>query len=164
MPSLPTTSQTDWAGIQCRRDSDRPQPHGSTVTLLSGDDEWQLRPFENESPKLLVFLPLVTWNEKWEPEGRLAERWEHSPDYREWTYHLRTDIRWHDGVPVTAHDIQFTIVLLTHPDVGVYAAGTISSTVLDDATITVRYAGSMDSPDPWTVYYPKHLLEDLDPN
>ncbi|MCH7921110.1 MAG: hypothetical protein IIC50_24465, partial [Planctomycetes bacterium] len=41
--------------------------------------------------------------------GRLARRWEHSPDYREWTYHLRTDVRWHDGVSVTAYDIAFTI-------------------------------------------------------
>ena len=41
--------------------------------------------------------------------GHLATSWEPSPDYREWTYHFRTDVRWHDGVPVTAHDIAFTI-------------------------------------------------------
>ena len=41
----------------------------------------------------LFFLPLATWDENGELEGRLATSWEHSDDYREWTYHLRTDVR-----------------------------------------------------------------------
>jgi peptide/nickel transport system substrate-binding protein len=67
-------------------------------------------------------------------------------------------------VPVTAHDVKFTLELLTHPDVAYYRAGDMSITVLDDTTVTVNYA-SVDFilPDWWTVYYPKHLLKDLDP-
>ncbi|MGQ0732276.1 MAG: ABC transporter substrate-binding protein [Acidobacteriota bacterium] len=45
-------------------------------------------------------------------EGQLAESWEHSADYRDWTYHLRPGVRWHDGVPVTAGDVKFTLDLL----------------------------------------------------
>jgi peptide/nickel transport system substrate-binding protein len=151
------------ASLQCGR-GDRRHADGFTITVLSVGDEWQLRPFGNEASKFLVFLPLVTRNENWEPEGRLAKSWEHSPDYRTWTYHLRTDVRWHDGVPVTAHDVKFTIELLTHPDVLYYAPGDMTITVLDDSTVTVHYPGSRDFilPDWWTVYYPKHLLKDLD--
>jgi len=49
--------------------------------------------------------------------GRLAERWEHSPDYQDWTYYARPGVRWYDGVPVTAHDVKFSLDLLTHPDI-----------------------------------------------
>ncbi len=66
-------------------------------------------------------------NETGEWEGRLAERWEHSPDYREWTYYLRPGVRWHDGVPVTAHDVKFSLELLTHPDILEISPGDIES-------------------------------------
>jgi peptide/nickel transport system substrate-binding protein len=68
-------------------------------------------------------------------------------------------------VPVTAHDVKFTIDLLSHPDVMYSPPGGKSVTVLDDSTVTVHYAnpGSFRIPDWWKVYYPKHLLKDLDP-
>ena len=39
----------------------------------------------------------------------LAERWSVDADGRVWTFDLRTDARWHDGEPVTADDVVFTI-------------------------------------------------------
>lgn len=33
-----------------------------------------------------------------------AERWEQSPDGRAWTFHLRADLRWSNGEPLTADD------------------------------------------------------------
>src|SRR6516165_7569512 len=38
------------------------------------------------------------------------------PDVQTWSVRLREGIRWHDGVPVTAHDVKFTLDLLQHPD------------------------------------------------
>jgi peptide/nickel transport system substrate-binding protein len=113
--------------------------------------------------KFLLFLPLLTEDESGSPLGALASRWEHSSDYTEWIYHLRTDVHWHDGVPVTANDVKFTLDLLTHPDVVHYLPGTVSATVLDDSTVSVRYENYIVTYDTWTVYYPKHLLEGLDP-
>jgi peptide/nickel transport system substrate-binding protein len=60
----------------------------------------------------LVFLPLLTVNAQGELEPQLAQSWEHSADYRDWTYHLRPGVRWHDGVPVPAADVKFTPELL----------------------------------------------------
>jgi ABC-type transport system substrate-binding protein len=58
--------------------------------------------------KYLLFLPLGhTMGLEMTP--RLAESWERSHDYRTWTIHLRDDVRWHDGVPVTAHDVAFSL-------------------------------------------------------
>ena len=97
------------AAAGCARREDRAYSRGSTVTVATEKD-----PMNPDShAQFLVFLPLVSYSEKGELEGRLARTWEHSPDYREWTYHLRKDVRWHDGVPVTAHDVKFTLELLS---------------------------------------------------
>ena len=147
--------------LACARDEDPAYSRGSAMIVAYCCGPQALNPSMGLTSKFLVFLPLVAYDENGELEGRLARSWEHSEDYREWTYHLRTDVRWHDGVPVTAYDIKFTVDLLVHPDVAHYPAGTMSLTVVDDSTLTVRYAGIPQ--DWWTVYYPKHLLEDLDP-
>ena len=65
-------------------------------------------------------------------EGRLVKSWERTPDNKTWTYHLRTDVRWHDGVPVTAWDIEFTWALWEHPAILKAAPGARTVTVLDD--------------------------------
>ncbi|MEJ2238854.1 MAG: ABC transporter substrate-binding protein [Gemmatimonadales bacterium] len=114
--------------------------------------------------RLLVFLPLVGQDERGEPVGRLARSWEHSADYREWTFHLRTDVQWHDGVPATAEDVKFTVDLWSHPDINWYGAAA-STEALNDSTVVVRYLDPTDALRylPWLVYYPKHLLENEDP-
>ena len=43
-----------------------------------------------------------------EVEPALAESWERSEDGLTWTFYLRKDVRWHDGYPFTAHDVDFT--------------------------------------------------------
>ncbi|MDP8927346.1 MAG: ABC transporter substrate-binding protein, partial [Actinomycetota bacterium] len=43
-----------------------------------------------------------------DPEPWLAESPTPSPDFRSWTITLRSDVRWHDGGPLTAEDVRFT--------------------------------------------------------
>ncbi len=150
------------ASAGCGRARDRAYSRGSTLTVAYCCGKQTLTPAFDMEAKFLVFLPLVAEDENGDLEGRLARRWEHSPDYREWTYHLRTDVRWHDGVPVTAHDIKFTVDLLAHVrDATPFLIESI--TVLDDSTVRVRYTQTTARWDSWWVYYPKHLLEHLDP-
>ena len=156
------------AAVGCGRRGDQARAKHSTITVLQENDEWDLGPGQDDPPKFLVFLPLVARNAKGELEGRLAESSEHSPDYRTWTVHLRQGVRWHDGVPVTAHDVKFTLDLYMHPAVVAVPPGTYAVTVLDDRTYTVTYHRRVigrGSPanDDYTTYYPKHLLEKLDP-
>jgi peptide/nickel transport system substrate-binding protein len=42
------------------------------------------------------------------PKPQLAERWEWSADGKVCTFHLRRDVRWHDGRPLRAADVVFT--------------------------------------------------------
>ncbi|OGX24874.1 MAG: hypothetical protein A3D10_00830 [Omnitrophica WOR_2 bacterium RIFCSPHIGHO2_02_FULL_48_11] len=51
-------------------------------------------------------------------EPNLAESWEISPDGRQWTFHLRRDVTWSDGVPFSADDVVFTFnELIYNPDI-----------------------------------------------
>src|SRR5579862_5909546 len=42
------------------------------------------------------------------PEPGLAEKWEIAPDQKSITFHLRRNVRWFDGQPLTARDVLFT--------------------------------------------------------
>ena len=45
----------------------------------------------------------------------LASRWSVADGGRTWTFELRPDARWHDGEPVTADDVVFTVRTLQDP-------------------------------------------------
>ena len=151
------------AAAGCGRD--RALGRSSQLIILYPGDEWILGPAADMQAKLLVFLPLAGRNGKGELVSRLAESWEHTPDYRTWTVRVRKGIQWHDGVPVTAHDVKFTLDLLTRVESVSPAVppGSYSVTVLDDYTytITLHRPGTGVPTDDWTIIYPKHLLENL---
>ena len=149
------------AAAACEPASDRDELRGTTVTIAYY--ERGLYPDEDVPAKFLTFLSLTTLDEEGELEGRLARRWEHSSDFREWTYHLRTDVRWHDGVPVTAHDIEFSADLWKRAS-HYYTSFIESAVVLDDSTVMIRYTSSADpSIMSYLAFYPKHILSALDP-
>jgi Bacterial extracellular solute-binding proteins, family 5 Middle len=50
--------------------------------------------------------------------------------------HVRPNVRWHDGMPVTAHDVEFTIALKEDPEVLLGMPGRFAVDVLDDTTLT----------------------------
>ncbi len=110
----------------------------------------------------LLFEPLFrgSYTRPGEVVGALVTGWEPSEDYRTWTYHLRSDVLWHDGMPVTAEDVKFTEDLRQHPEVGV--PDTREVRVLNDTTVEITYLVPMN-PTPWRGVLPKHLLEHLDP-
>lgn len=84
----------------CGRGNDPAYARGSTIVMTVPDaralqpDAWDL--------DFLTFLPLARQDQRGELRPRLARSWEHSPDHRQHTFHLRTDLHWDDGVPVTA--------------------------------------------------------------
>ena len=48
----------------------------------------------------------------------LARSWQIGSNGRVYTFTLRDDARWHDGAPVTADDVLFTVLALQHPEYG----------------------------------------------
>ncbi len=57
-----------------------------------------------------VYEPLLYYNpEKNEFKPALAESWEANENHTVWTFHLRRDAVFHDGTPVTAEAVKFSI-------------------------------------------------------
>lgn len=136
---------------------------GHPLTILYPGDERTFGPYWDMPAKFAVFLPMVRLDEHGELQGVLARSWEHSDDYRHWTIHLRNDVRWHDGVPFTARDVEFTFDLLADSAVLWEPPGAVDVRVVDDSTVALTFRKRTDSPlDTWRVYYPRHLLDTLD--
>jgi len=114
----------------------------------------------------------------------LAERWEISDDGLRYVFHLREGLRWSDGEPLTAHDVEFGIKRVLNPDapgssVAIYFvlengqdhylrrnadADAIGVRALDDRTVEFRLAapapyfmGVMNRPDGGP--QPRHAIE-----
>lgn len=64
----------------------------------------------------LVFNGLTYADERGQIQPDLADTWEISPDHLVYTFHLRQDVRWHNGTPFTADDVVFTTGVLRSPD------------------------------------------------
>jgi peptide/nickel transport system substrate-binding protein len=63
----------------------------------------------------LLFEPLVRVLPTGTVQGRLASRWDVSPDGRSYTFAVRPTARWSDGTPVTADDVVFTVRTVQDP-------------------------------------------------
>ena len=98
----------------------------------------------------------------------LAENWEFDADSCAYTFHMAENARWHDGEPVTAEDVKFTIEAIMDP-----ANGSENAPNYEDVTAidvldehTVRF--TLDAPHVAFLDYmtmpvlPEHLLEGED--
>ena len=136
----------------------------AAITVLDPNFEVIFNPSWSMPARFLVFSPLVGLDETGGIEPRLARSWEHSEDYREWTFHLRTDVRWHDGERFDAHDVAFTERLMADPEVGYRSPNRDTVIAVDDSTVTIRETEPWDGRDTWWVYYPEHLLAGVEPS
>jgi peptide/nickel transport system substrate-binding protein len=57
----------------------------------------------------LIYSGLVRFDSRGLPYGDLAETWGISRDGKTYSFSIRADAYWHDGQPVTAEDVVFTV-------------------------------------------------------
>ncbi len=118
----------------------------------------------------LLYSSLIRFDDRGLPLPDLGESWGISRDGTVYNFSLRSDVQWHDGEPVTARDVAFTISLMQNPAMPVpedlrefWAA--IEVNVLDAQTLQFRL------PEPFAPFLdyltfgvlPAHLLEGLTP-
>ncbi|MBM4465356.1 MAG: peptide ABC transporter substrate-binding protein [Chloroflexi bacterium] len=71
-----------------------------------------------------IFGGLVTLDQDLEVVPDIAASWELSEDGTTYTFHLRDDVKFHDGKPVTAHDFKYSIERACDPATGSVVADT----------------------------------------
>ena len=118
----------------------------------------------------LIFNGLVKYDKDINLVGDLAESWEIQDGGLTVVFHLRKGVRWHDGRPFSAADVEFTYKKLVDPSVRTPYSGDFervkSCEVVDDYTVRVTYkepfAPGLAS---WGMaIMPKHILEKEDLN
>lgn len=146
----------------CKRVSDRSAANKSQITILCSERSEQ-NVFRDGGPNMwLVFLPLAFMDEEGQAQPGLLESWEHSGDYTEWTFHLRQDVKWNDGVRVTAKDVKFSLELFTSPELWYEQKVFDEITIIDDFTCRLSSSHPFDALlYHWYGICPQHLLGDL---
>ncbi len=86
----------------------------------------------------LIFSGLVALGPDGTYRPDLASGWTVDDKGKTWTFTIRDDATWHDGEPVTAADVVFTVDILKNPSyTGPLAASwrEVSATAVDDKTV-----------------------------
>jgi ABC-type oligopeptide transport system substrate-binding subunit len=120
---------------------------GGNFILTMGDDPPTLDPalVSDVTSALVVrqlFSGLVKMDNRLEVVPDMAASWDISPDERTYTFHLRPDITFADGTPISADDIQWSLERATDPATG----SIVSPTYLDDiAGVLEKVSGQASS-------------------
>jgi len=147
--------------------------YGDTFIEASIGDASNLLPVlssdsASSSINSLVYNGLLRYNGQLELEGELAQRWEVSEDNRVLTFHLRRDVRWHDGSPFTSADVKFTYELYIDPEIPTAYAESFSQVARVETPDPYTFVAHYDTPYApallsWaTAIHPRHLLEGTD--
>lgn len=102
---------------------------------------------------------------------QLAQRWEWAPDSLSIVFHLDPRARWHDGVPVRASDVRYSVALIKDPQLGSPAqplVTNIDSVAVRDSLTAVAYFKRHTPEQFYDLVYqvsivPEHLLHNTPP-
>jgi peptide/nickel transport system substrate-binding protein len=119
-----------------------------------------------EAGRTLLFLPLLRYDADLDLEPVLAESWELFGDTAV-VFRLRGDVRWHDGTPTTARDVEFTFRRATDPATGypnaAYFTHWTDVEVVDSLTVRFRFDPHAEplAGIPFFPIMPRHLLDSI---
>ncbi len=85
-----------------------------------------------------IYQSLLSWDYDLQPHPELAKSWEISDDGLTYTFHLRDDVKWHDGQKFTSDDVVFTTTEMlpkTQPRARAALSNVASVTAPDDYTV-----------------------------
>jgi ABC-type transport system substrate-binding protein len=93
-------------------------------------------PLSNSWYDSVVFTPIVenlfVVDAQKNIKPALAESYEKSADGRTFTYHLRRNVKWHDGVEFSADDVLFSIWAYINPATGTQLASYVAGFIGED--------------------------------
>jgi peptide/nickel transport system substrate-binding protein len=155
-------------------------PHDGGTAVISGYYELRnMNPLATSGDlnlaieRYALFTPLVVYDSALHVEPWLASSFDTTrvgTDSLDLTFHLRTDVLWHDGVRVGAKDVAFTFDLARNPRTAyansqAFALYSPVYDVIDSATIRFRLRANPDFLEAWflTPPLPEHLLRGTRP-
>lgn len=102
---------------------------------------------------------------------QLADSWTWAPDSMSVAFHLNPRARWHDGVPVRAADVRFSLALYKNPKLGSAIAPLLSnvdSVTVKDSLTAVAWFHAKTPESFFNIVYqlwvlPAHLLDTIPP-
>lgn len=144
---------------------------GNTVILASGADLQSpnplltVHPLAKQVQRYVLLVTLVRYDSTLTPAPYLAREWSWSPDRTALTLQLFTGLRWHDGLPTTAADVEWTLNAARDKATGYPRAADLGSinqvSAIDDSTVLIRFALPQDHiPDVFTdlAILPRHAF------
>ncbi len=92
----------------------------------------------NNTGSSYVYEPLITYNEKFELAPALAVSWKQDTPLI-WRFELRPGVKFHDGTPLTAADVEFSIQRAMAPSSNFrqYTTGVERARAVDDNTVLI---------------------------
>jgi len=92
-------------------------PANTLVIGAEGEPE-RLNPITEETMEMepMIFRGLTKFDENNKPVADLAKSWNIAADGLTYIFHLRDDVKWHDGKPFTAKDVKFTLEAIMNPE------------------------------------------------
>ena len=93
---------------------------GEKVLVYGSGDYTSINPalYEHGEINSLLFNGLTAHDKDNNIEPALAESWEYDKENLTYTFHLKKDVKWHDGEPFTAADVKYTYEIIKDPEVG----------------------------------------------
>ena len=148
---------------------------GTLVDAMSGEPSGLIAMIAGESSASTIasniFNSLLKYDKNLELTGELAQSWDVSPDQKTITFHLKPNLKWADGKPLTSDDVLFTWQLVTDEktrtpygaDYKLVKKAEAPNPDTFKVTYVQPYAPALDS---WSGLHilPKHLLEGQDIN
>ena len=129
-----------------------------------------IHPLSRQMQRHVLFVTLVRWDSALVAQPYLAREWGWSPDRRALRMRLYRGLRWHDGVPTTAHDAVFTLRAAKDRRVGFARAADLamldSAIAHNDTTLELRFAMPQRDLPPLLAelpIVPRHLLSSIAP-
>ena len=125
-------------------------PPADTVVMIIESGPTNLDPrvgtdAQSERIGKLIFDSLLRRDEHSQLQPMLAQTWEIAPDGLTYTFHLRHDVRFHDGAPLTARDVKWTY------------DSVLNGSIVTPKKSTYRSVASVDALDAYTVIF--HMKE-----
>lgn len=118
-----------------------------------------------------VYDRLIDLDEEKNPLPHIVSSWKVSPDGKTWTFTVKKGIKWHDGVPLTAEDIVFTIESMRNPRVNCPYSSRFD--LVKKVELLDKYKFRLTLRETYAPFLtllayvspvPKHLLENWDPS